>query len=55
VVGMCAISFVSPLLLEALSHFKVPDLNLYLKDRRVAIKGMTLAYVKNLIRTPKKE
>jgi TetR/AcrR family transcriptional regulator len=50
VVGMCAVSFVSPLLLEALSHFKVPDLNLYLKDRRVAIKGMTLAYVKSLIR-----
>jgi TetR/AcrR family transcriptional regulator len=53
VVGMCAVSFVSPLLLEALSHFKVPDLNLYLKDRRVAIKGMTLAYVKKLIRGPR--
>jgi AcrR family transcriptional regulator len=55
VVGMCAISFVSPLLLEALGHFKVPDLNLYLKDRRVAVKSMTLAYVKNLIRDSKKE
>jgi TetR/AcrR family transcriptional regulator len=49
VVGMCAISFVSPLLLEALGHFKVADLNLYLKDRRVAVKSMALAYVKNLI------
>ena len=49
-VGMCAISFVSPLLLEALGHFKVSDLNLYLKDRRVAIKSVILAYVKSLIR-----
>jgi TetR/AcrR family transcriptional regulator len=55
VVGMCAISFVSPLLLEALGHFKVADLNLYLKDRRVAVKSMTLAYVKNLIRGSRKE
>lgn len=54
-VGMCAISFVSPLLLEALGHFKVADLNLYLKDRRVAIKSMTLAYVKNLIGGSRKE
>lgn len=55
VVGMCAISFVSPLLLEALGHFKVPDLNLYLKDRRAAVKSMTLAYVENLVRGSKKE
>ena len=55
VVGMCAISFVSPLLLEALGHFKVTDLNLYLKDRRVAVKSMTLAYVKNLVRGSNKE
>ena len=55
VVGMCAISFVSPLLLEALGHFKVADFNLYLKDRRVAVKSMTLAYVKTLIRRAKKE
>jgi AcrR family transcriptional regulator len=55
VVGMCAISFVSPLLLEALGHFKVADLNLYLKDRRVAVKSMTIAYVKNLVRGSKKE
>jgi AcrR family transcriptional regulator len=54
-VGMCAISFVSPLLLEALGLFKVADLNLYLKDRRVAIKSMTLAYVKNLIGGSRKE
>jgi AcrR family transcriptional regulator len=55
VVGMCAISFVSPLLLEALGHFKVADLNLYLRDRRVAVKSMTIAYVKNLVRGSKKE
>ncbi|MBS1237941.1 MAG: hypothetical protein H6R37_1185, partial [Deltaproteobacteria bacterium] len=47
--------FVSPLLLEALGHFKVTDLNLYLKDRRVAVKSMTLAYVKNLVRGSNKE
>jgi AcrR family transcriptional regulator len=55
VVGMCAISFVSPLLLEALGHFKVGNLNLYFKDRRTAIKSMTLAYVSNLIQGLKKE
>jgi len=55
VVGMCAISFVSPLLLEALGHFKAADLNHYLKDRRIAVKSMTLAYVKDLIRGSRKE
>lgn len=55
VVGMCAISFVSPLLLEALGHLKVTDLNLYLKDRRTAVKSMTLAYVNNLVNLSKKE
>ncbi|MGE5843204.1 MAG: TetR/AcrR family transcriptional regulator [Deltaproteobacteria bacterium] len=55
VVGMCAISFVSPLLLEALGHFKVTDLKLYLKDRRTAVKSMTLAYVNNLVNLSKKE
>lgn len=55
VVGMCAISFVSPLLLEALGHFKVTDLNLYLKDRRTAVKSMTRAYVNNLVNLSKKE
>jgi hypothetical protein len=55
VVGMCAISFVSPLLLEALGHFKVADLNLYLKDRRISIKSMMIAYAKNLTRGSKKE
>ena len=54
-VGMCAISLVSPLILDVLGHFKVVDLNLYLKDRRVAIKSMMLAYVQNLIRGSKKE
>jgi hypothetical protein len=52
---MCAISFVSPLLLEALGHFKVPHFNLYLKDRRAAVKSMTLAYVNTLIRGSEKE
>lgn len=55
VVGMCAISFVSPLLLETLGHFKVEDLGLYLKDRRAAVKSMTLAYVNNLISGSKEE
>lgn len=55
VVGMCAISFVSPLLLEALGHFKVTDLKLYLKERRTAVKSMTLAYVNNLVNLSKKE
>lgn len=47
-VGMCAISFVSPLLLEILGHFEVVDFKLYLKDRRIAVKTTMLAYVQSL-------
>jgi TetR/AcrR family transcriptional regulator len=48
-VGMCAFSFISPLLLETLIHFQVPDFQAYLKDRRSAIKTMALSHVKAVI------
>ncbi len=48
-VGMCAFSFISPLLLETLIHFSVPDFKAYLKDRRTAIKAMALSHVRAVI------
>jgi TetR/AcrR family transcriptional regulator len=48
-VGMCAFSFISPLLLETLIHFHVPDFQAYLGDRRTAIKAMALSHVKAVI------
>jgi TetR/AcrR family transcriptional regulator len=48
-VGMSAFSFISPLLLETLVHFHVPDFQAYLKDRRAAIKAMALSHVKAAI------
>jgi TetR/AcrR family transcriptional regulator len=48
-VGMCAFSFISPLLLETLIHFHVPDFQAYLRDRRTAIKAMALSHVRAVI------
>jgi len=45
-VGMCAFSFISPLLLETMIRFDVRDFEGYLRDRRGAIKAMALSYVK---------
>ena len=45
-VGMCAFSFISPLLLETLIRFDVQDFEVYLRERRTAIKAMALSYVK---------
>jgi TetR/AcrR family transcriptional regulator len=44
-IGMCAISFVSPLLLESVVHYDISDFEAYLQQRRVAIKAMAVAYV----------
>lgn len=46
VVGMCAFSFISPLLLETMIRFDVRDFQAFLRDRRTAIKAMAIAYVR---------
>jgi hypothetical protein len=51
---MCAFSFISPLLLETLVHFHVPDFQVYLKDRRTAIKAMALSHVRAVIAASKR-
>jgi TetR/AcrR family transcriptional regulator len=48
IVGMCAISFIAPLILESILDFQIPDMKLFLKDRRRAIKSMVLASVDTL-------
>jgi TetR/AcrR family transcriptional regulator len=45
-VGMCAFSFISPLLLETMIRFDVRDFQAFLRDRRAAIKAMAIAYVR---------
>jgi TetR/AcrR family transcriptional regulator len=47
-IGMCAISFVSPLLLESVIHYDISDFGAYLQQRRAAIKAMAVAYVQAL-------
>jgi TetR/AcrR family transcriptional regulator len=47
-IGMCAISFVSPLLLESVVHYDISDFGAYLQQRRAAIKAMAVAYVQAL-------
>jgi AcrR family transcriptional regulator len=54
-IGMCIISFTSPPLLESLLNFDVSDFQGFLKDRRVAIKAMMLAYVGTIIHYSKGE
>ena len=55
IVGMCAISFISPLFLEAVLHMDISDFDTYLKDRRTAVKGTALAYARSLIAASCKE
>lgn len=45
IVGMCVISFTSPLLLEGLLDLDLSDFEGYLKQRRIAIKAMALAHL----------
>jgi TetR/AcrR family transcriptional regulator len=44
-IGMCAISFVSPLFLESVVHYDISDFEAYLQQRRAAIKAMAVAYL----------
>ncbi|MBN1105630.1 MAG: TetR/AcrR family transcriptional regulator [Deltaproteobacteria bacterium] len=53
-VGMCAISFIAPLILESILDFRIPDMKTFLKDRRKAIKAMVLASVDALTAEPRK-
>jgi TetR/AcrR family transcriptional regulator len=54
-IGMCAISFVSPLLLESAVRYEISDFEAYLRQRRAAIKAMTVAYVAALSSGIRKE
>ena len=55
IVGMCVISFTSPPLLEGLFDFDLSDFKKYLKQRRVAVKAMALAYLALITGDSKKE
>jgi TetR/AcrR family transcriptional regulator len=55
IVGMCAISFISPLFLEAVLHMDISDFDSYLKERRTAIKDTALAYAQSLVSASRKE
>lgn len=48
IIGMCAISFIAPLMLQNILDFGIPDMKAFLKDRRKAIKIMVLAAVDTL-------
>ncbi|MEW6665962.1 MAG: helix-turn-helix domain-containing protein [Thermodesulfobacteriota bacterium] len=48
IIGMCAISFIAPLMLQNLLDFEIPDMRAFLKDRREAIKAMVLASAETL-------
>jgi AcrR family transcriptional regulator len=54
VVGMCAIIFISPLILETMIHFDVRDFDSYIRDRRKAVKAMAVSYVKAVTRGTKR-
>ena len=47
-VGMCVISFTSPLLLEALLDFDVSDFDGYIEQRKKSVEGVLLAYVAHI-------
>jgi len=53
-VGMCAFSFISPLLLETMIRFDVQDFETYLRDRRTAIKAVALSYVRAVMKGTKR-
>ncbi|MBU2499561.1 MAG: TetR/AcrR family transcriptional regulator [Proteobacteria bacterium] len=55
IVGMCVISFTSPLLLEGLLDLDLSDFEGYLKQRRIAIKAMALAYLELIMGESTKE
>jgi len=48
IIGMCAISFIAPLMLQNILDFRIPDMKAFLRDRRKAIKTMVLASVETL-------
>lgn len=47
-IGMCLVSFISPLFLESMLDFDVSDMKKFLKDRRRAIKSMIFASLENM-------
>jgi AcrR family transcriptional regulator len=51
-VGMCVISFTSPIILDAVALIDTSDFNSYIADRRAAIKSMLLAYARTRPSSP---
>ncbi len=45
VVGMCVVSFISPIIVENVIDFDLPDMDQYMSQRRKAIKAMVQAYI----------
>lgn len=53
-IGMCLVSFISPLIIGSMLDFDVSDMKGFLKDRRKAIKAMVFAALETL-KTREKE
>jgi len=51
-IGMCVVSFTSPLLLENILDVDVSNMKAFLRDRRKAIKSMVLASAETLMHKP---
>jgi len=49
-VGMCFVSFTSPLILETIADFETSNFEIFLKDRKTAIRSMLAAYTNERIR-----
>jgi TetR/AcrR family transcriptional regulator len=46
-IGMCLVSFISPLFLESILDLDVSDMKRFLRDRRRAVKSMVFAFLEN--------
>ena len=51
VVGMCLISFISPLILETMIGLDLSDFNRFIEQRRTAVKSMARAYLDSHAKT----
>ncbi|MFH1090177.1 MAG: TetR/AcrR family transcriptional regulator, partial [Pseudomonadota bacterium] len=50
--GMCVASFMSPVMLETVVKYSVPDFDSFLNERRASIKAVALAYVGSRLAKP---
>ena len=49
IIGMCVISFISPIMLEIIAKYDTSDFDSFLNDRRRAIKAVLSAFVENAL------